>query len=100
MIVSTSPPSALEAATTLPSHFPPSNGAHHFQGSSPSHHNAVTGTSSSLLCFLSLHGSGPLGFLVELQHLLMDVGQHLLKDARRTQMTASTDGCCYHEGDE
>ncbi|KOM26062.1 hypothetical protein LR48_Vigan221s002400 [Vigna angularis] len=35
---------------------------------------------------------------VELQHLLMDVGQHLLRDARRTRMTTSTDGCCYDEG--
>ncbi|KOM57690.1 hypothetical protein LR48_Vigan11g072300 [Vigna angularis] len=34
------------------------------------------------------------------RHLLMDVGQHLLRDARRTQMTASTDGCCYDENDE
>ncbi|KOM40908.1 hypothetical protein LR48_Vigan04g110600 [Vigna angularis] len=35
-----------------------------------------------------------------IDHLLMDVGQHLLRDARTTQMTASTDGCCYDEGDE
>ncbi|KOM43168.1 hypothetical protein LR48_Vigan05g077200 [Vigna angularis] len=33
-------------------------------------------------------------------YLLMDVGQHLLRDARRTQITTSTDGGCYDEGDE
>ncbi|KOM25658.1 hypothetical protein LR48_Vigan148s002200 [Vigna angularis] len=27
-------------------------------------------------------------------------GKHLLRDARRTQMTTSTNGCCYDEGDE
>ncbi|KOM25297.1 hypothetical protein LR48_Vigan86s001600 [Vigna angularis] len=34
------------------------------------------------------------------RHLLMDVGQHLLRDARRTQMTASTDGCCYDDDEK
>ncbi|KOM37604.1 hypothetical protein LR48_Vigan03g098600 [Vigna angularis] len=30
-------------------------------------------------------------------HLLMDAGQHLLRDAKRIQITTSTDGCCYDE---